>query len=161
MAALTVWRFQDPAHAQEALGVLQDLQKRNLVAVADAASITWAADAKAPRIRQAINTTATGAIGGAFWGFLLGMLFLMPALGAVIGAATGAVGGALTDIGINDDFIKEMRAKVVPGTSALVLLADASAPDKVSEAVAYLQPEFITSNLTREQELTLRDYFQN
>ena len=45
----------------------------------------------------------------AFWDALIGMIFLMPLAGAAIGAASGALGGALTDVGINDQFMKEGR----------------------------------------------------
>ncbi|HZJ10447.1 MAG TPA: DUF1269 domain-containing protein [Trueperaceae bacterium] len=101
-----------------------------------------------------------GALGGTFWGLLIGLIFLMPLLGAAIGAASGAIGGALTDIGINDDFIKKMRAKVTPGTSALLLLASTQAPDKVADALRHLGPELISTNLSEEQEARLRELFE-
>ena len=50
----------------------------------------------------------------------------MPLLGLAVGAAAGALGGSLADVGIDDDFIAAVKAKVTPGTSALfVLTSDA------------------------------------
>ena len=57
-----------------------------------------------------MNTTAAGAASGAFWGTLVGFLFLMPLVGTAIGAASGALGGKLTDVGINDQFMKDTAA---------------------------------------------------
>jgi Protein of unknown function (DUF1269) len=41
---------------------------------------------------------------------LIGLIFLMPLVGAAIGAASGAIGGALTDVGIDDKWMKETAA---------------------------------------------------
>lgn len=42
----------------------------------------------------------------------------MPLMGLVIGAAAGALGAAITDVGVNDNFMKEFGQKLTPGTSA-------------------------------------------
>ena len=59
------------------------------------------------KLNQLFNPTGAGALSGTFWGALIGMIFLIPLAGAAIGAASGALGGALTDVGINDQFMKE------------------------------------------------------
>lgn len=38
------------------------------------------------KLHQAVNLTASGAVGGSFWGMLIGFLFLNPLAGAAIGA---------------------------------------------------------------------------
>jgi uncharacterized membrane protein len=48
---------------------------------------------------------------------LIGMIFLMPLAGAAIGAASGAIAGALTDVGINDQFMKD-AARVLDTNNA-------------------------------------------
>ena len=45
--------------------------------------------------------------------------------------AAGAVGGALSDVGINDDFMKQLGEKLKPGSSALFVLVDSEITDKV------------------------------
>lgn len=160
MAALTAWRFDSDEQAGKALEELRGLTSQHLVNVGDAAVISWPREAKGPRVKQAVNTVGVGALGGTFWGMLIGLIFFMPLLGAAIGAASGAIGGALTDIGIDDKFIDEMRSKIQPGTSALLLLAGSQAPDKVADALRHLEPELITTNLTQAQEDKLRELFQ-
>ena len=53
------------------------------------------------------------------------------------------------------------RKQVVPGTSALFLLSQSGAPDRLIEEVkaAGLSPQLIESNLSREQEERLREAF--
>ena len=69
------------------------------------------------KLHQAVNLTAAGAVGGTFWGMLIGMLFLNPMLGAAVGAGSGALSGYLTDIGINNDFMKQIGKALQPGTA--------------------------------------------
>jgi uncharacterized membrane protein len=82
-----------------------------------------------------LNTTATGAVSGTFWGALIGLILLMPLVGAAIGAASGAIGGALTDVGINDRWIKDVAVAIQPGTAALFLLIRKVTADKVLEGI--------------------------
>ena len=56
-------------------------------------------------------------------GLLFGLLFFIPILGLAVGAATGAIAGSMSDVGIDDKFIKSVGASITPGTSALFLLA--------------------------------------
>ncbi|MEU4769737.1 DUF1269 domain-containing protein [Actinosynnema sp. NPDC023794] len=85
---------------------LEDLSKRRLVTVHDAATVRWEVGAKKPKTRQLNDLAGAGALGGAFWGLLFGLIFLLPLLGAAIGAAMGALSGSLADAGIDDDFIR-------------------------------------------------------
>lgn len=161
MATFTVWKFDSAEGAERTLGTLERLQKDLLIEVHDAAIVTWPEGKKKPRTRQLHNLAGAGALGGAFWGFLFGLIFLVPFLGMAVGAAAGAVAGSLTDVGIDDGFIKEVRAKVTPGTSALFLLTSGAVMDKVQEAFQGFegQAELIHTNLTSEQEEKLREAF--
>ena len=78
---------------------------------------------------------AAGALGGAFWGFLFGLLFFIPLFGMAIGAAMGALAGSMGDVGIDDQFINEVREKITPGTSALFLMTQNAVEDKLSDAL--------------------------
>ena len=59
----------------------------------------------------------------------------MPLAGAAIGAASGAIGGALTDVGINDKWMKDTAAAIQPGTAALFVLVRKVTGDKVLEGL--------------------------
>jgi drug/metabolite transporter (DMT)-like permease len=93
-------------------------------------------------------------------GFLFGLIFFMPFLGAAIGAGTGALSGSLADVGIDDDFIRQVREKVTPGTSALfALTSGATAPDRVIDELRQYDFEIISTNLPEEQEKQPREAF--
>jgi uncharacterized membrane protein len=63
-------------------------------------------------------------------------------------------------VGIDDDFIREVREKVTEGTSALfALTSEATAPDKVIDELKHYDFEIILSNLPEEQENKLREAF--
>lgn len=159
MATLTVLKFENPEGAEQVLDTLLNLQKQALIQVYDAAIVTWPADKKKPKTRQLHNLAGVGALGGAFWGMLFGLLFLVPFIGLAIGAGVGALAGMFTDVGIDDDFIKQAREKITPGTSALFLLSGNAVLDKVRDALRDYPFEIITTNLSQEQEAKLQEYF--
>lgn len=159
MTALTVWKFDNPTGAGEALTKLESLQKQQLAEIQDAAIVEWPQGKKKPKTRQANNLTGAGALGGAFWGMLFGLLFFIPFLGAAMGAAMGALAGHFSDYGIDDDFIKQVRSEVTEGTSALFLLTGAVTVDKVQAEMKGQIGTLIRSNLSEDQEAKLREEF--
>jgi uncharacterized membrane protein len=160
LATLSVLKFEDPYGADRVLITLEGLQARQMITLQDAAVVSWPEGNKKPKTRQLHSTAGLGAMSGAFWGFLFGLIFFVPFLGAAIGASTGALSGSLADVGIDDDFIKQVRDKVTPGTSALfALTSDATAPDKVVDELKAYDFEIISTNLPEEQEQKLRDAF--
>ena len=150
MATLSVWKFNDTSSAERTITVLQHLQQQELIKVFDAATVVWEEGKKKPKTRQLNNLTGAGALGGAFWGLLFGLLFFVPLLGMAVGAATGALTGSLSDVGIDDNFIKSVREQVTPGTSALFVMTSDAVQDKVLAAVkeAGLHAELVHTNLT-------------
>jgi uncharacterized membrane protein len=161
MATLTVWKFDTVDGADNALSKLQDLERQELIEVVDGAVVTYPVGAKKPKTRQLHHPAGAFALGGAFWGMLFGLIFFVPLLGLAIGAGMGALMGAMTDVGINDDFIKQARAKITPGSSALFLYTGKVVTDRVLEQFKALpgHPELMQSNLSTEQEAKLREAF--
>src|ERR1043165_4368337 len=111
----------DPQTAQTVLGKLFEMQKGELIKLEDAVVVERREDGKV-KLRQTNSTTAIGATGGVLWGGLIGLLFFAPLLGMAVGAAAGAAGGAMTDTGIDDNFMKQLGAELQPGGAALVVL---------------------------------------
>lgn len=161
MATLTAWKFDSVNGADRALAVLKSLESQQIVSIQDGAIVRWDVGKKKPKTEQLIHLKRAGALSGAFWGMLFGLLFFIPFLGLAIGAAAGAITASFADYGIDDDFIKRVQATVTPGTSALFLLGDVTARDRVIASLkdAGLSPELIASNLSSEQEAALRDAF--
>ena len=155
MATLSVLKFNDPDGADRVLIALQGMQERSLITLEDAAVVTWPQGKRKPKSREL--QSGAGAGWGAFWGFLIGMIFFVPWLGAAVGAG---MGGSMKDVGIDDDFIKEVREKVTEGTSALFALTSGNtAPDKVVAELRAYDFEIISTNLPEEQEKQLREAF--
>jgi uncharacterized membrane protein len=159
MATLTAWKFSSPYGADDALATLEKLQGEALIQVQDAAVVSWESGRNKPKTREMHPTKRAGALGGGFWGLLFGLIFFVPILGLAIGAATGALFGSLADVGISDKFIDSVRQKVTPGTSALFLLSSDAVIDRVAAEFKDTQAELISTNLSAEQESTLRDAF--
>ena len=159
MSALTVWKFNTPTGAGEALAKLESLQKQQLVEIQDAAVVEWKQGKKKPKTRQAASLAGAGALGGAFWGMLFGLLFFVPFFGMAMGAAMGALAGHFSDYGIDDDFIKSVRSEVTEGTSALFLLTGKATVDKLEDELKGQMGALIRSNLTKEQETALNEAF--
>ena len=153
-------KFNDLNGADRVLLALQGLQERQMITLEDAAVVSWPLGSKKPTTRQLHSTAGSGATWGAFWGFLFGLIFFVPFLGAAMSAAGGALGGSLNDVGMDDDFIKQVREKVTPGTSALfALTSGATAPDRVIDELTQYDFEIISTNLPEEQEKQLREAF--
>lgn len=155
MAALTVWKFEDPMGAQEALNKLVELSKQHLIEINDAAIVSWAEGKKKPKTHNYGSMTGRSALSGAFWGMLFGLIFFVPFFGMAVGAVTGALTGKFVDYGIDDSFIEEVRKQVTEGTSALFLLTSGAVQDRVAAAFQGVSAELIQSNLTNEQEAQL------
>lgn len=156
MSDLIVIGYDDEFKADEVLLKLARLQREYLIDLEDAAVVIRGKDGKV-RIKQAQNLTAAGAIGGGFWGMLLGVLFLHPLTGVIAGMAAGALSGALTDIGIPDDFIKDLGGHLEPGTSALFTLVRKSTPDKVLDEMKPYGGKVLRTSLSYDDEVALQE----
>ncbi|HRI56380.1 MAG: DUF1269 domain-containing protein [Anaerolinea sp.] len=158
MSDLLVFAFDNPDGANEMIGTIQSLQKQQLIQLADAAIVVRKPDGKA-KVKQLNSLVGAGALGGAFWGMLIGLLFFMPWLGLAIGAISGAIAGKFSDVGIDDNFIKEVGATIEPNHSALFLMVASMTEDKVLEALAAHKATLLRTNLSAEDEAKLRETF--
>lgn len=160
MSSLVVVGFKDQHKAEEVRLALAKIQVEQLITLDDAVVVTKNEKGKV-KLNQAVDLTASGAASGSFWGLLVGLLFLNPLLGVVVGTASGALSGALADIGINDDFMRELAKNFEPGSSALFLLVRQATPDKVLER---LQPyladaRILQTSLSKDDEASLQAAF--
>jgi uncharacterized membrane protein len=155
MSTLVVIGYKDPYQAEEVRLKLWKLQKDYLIDLEDAVVATKDQAGKI-KLHQPVNLTATGAVSGSFWGSLIGLIFLNPLLGMAMGAAAGAVSGALTDVGINDKFMKDLAATMQPGSSALFVLARKATPDKVLEEIKGTGGTILQTSLSHEDEAKLQ-----
>ena len=159
MTTLTVLKFDTANGAENALEVIEDLSKKQLINLHDAAIVTWPEGKKKPKTKHLSDLTGAGALSGAFWGLLFGLIFFIPIFGMVVGAAMGALGGSMAHVGISEDFIKSVRSKVTEGTSALFLMTSDAVEDRVADAMKQFKFEIIATNLSTEEEEKLHETF--
>jgi uncharacterized membrane protein len=155
MPTLVAIEYNDPHKALEVRLTLAKLQKEYLIDMEDAVVAVKNEDGKI-KLHQAVNLTAAGAVSGGFWGSLVGLLFLNPLLGAAVGASAGAVSGALTDVGIEDDFMKKLSEGLQPNTSVLFVLVRKVTPDKVVEEIKQYGGTVLQTSLSHEDEAKLQ-----
>jgi uncharacterized membrane protein len=156
MSTLIAVAYEDPFKAEEVRLKLQRMQKAYLIDLDDAVVATKNAKGKI-KLDQYHNLTALGALSGGFWGMLIGLLFLNPLFGLAVGAAAGAVSGALRDVGINDQFMKDLADTMKPNTSALFVLVRKMTPDRVLEELKGTGGRILQTSLSHEESDRLQD----
>ncbi len=157
MSDLIVVSFDTEATAFEMRAELVKLQKEYLLEMEDVVVVTRALDDKV-QLHQSANLTALGAASGGFWGLLIGMIFFNPLIGVALGAGAGALSASMTDVGINDDFMRELGQRLKPGTAAVFVLARKFNTPKVVERLGEFRAKghILQTSLSHDDEATLR-----
>jgi len=155
MSTLAVIGYDDQFKAEEVRLTLMKMQKDYLIDLEDA--VVAVKDEKGKvRLHQAVTVTAAGAVSGGFWGTLIGLIFLNPLLGMAVGATAGAVSGALTDVGINDKFMKDLAGTMKPSSSTLFVLVRKATPDRVLDELKGTGGTVLKTSLSHEDEAKLQ-----
>ncbi|MER5348755.1 DUF1269 domain-containing protein [Kitasatospora sp. NPDC002551] len=155
MSNLFAIAYPDLATAQAVRNEAVGLQKQMLIELEDAVVVERREDGKI-KLHQQVSTTGAGAASGALWGGVIGLLFFMPFVGAAVGGAAGAAVGATTDIGVDDDFMRQVGEHLRPGTAAVFLLVRTATADKVVPALARHGGQIIQTSLSAEAEADLK-----
>ncbi len=156
MSNLVVIGYDDQFKAEEVRLMLLKMQKEYLIDLEDAV-VAVKDDKGKVKLHQAVNLTAAGAATGGFWGALIGLIFLNPLLGLALGATAGAASGALTDVGIDDKFMKELAKAIHPGSSVLFILVRRATPDKVLEELKGTGGKVLKTSLSHDDEAKLQE----
>ena len=155
MSTLVVVNYNDPFKAEEVRLNLRKLQREKLLDVEDA--VVAVKDQKGKvKLHQAVNLTEPNAFSGGFWGTLIGLIFLSPVLGFAIGVSVGASSDALTEVGIDDHFMKELAATMIPRSSTLFVLVRKVTPDELLEELKGTGGRVLKTSLTHEDEAKLQ-----
>jgi uncharacterized membrane protein len=155
MSNLYAIAYPDADTAMRARQELIDATREHLLRLDDAVVVVHGDDGKI-KLHQAMSTAGAGAAGGALWGGLIGLLFLAPLVGMAVGAASGAAAGKVSDVGVDDKFMKRLGEHLTPGAAALVVLGESDAGDKVLERMRPYGGEIIQTSLSNEDEERLR-----
>ena len=155
MSDLIVLTFAGEAQALAARDRLIKLQQQQVISLEDAAVVVCRADGHV-KVRQITNLSGAGALGGAFWGALIGFLLSMPWLGLAVGAATGALAGKFSDMGVDDQFIKEIGDRLAPGQAALFLYVDKMPFKRLQDELTGFEVDLLQTSFSVDQENKLR-----
>ena len=156
MSNLIAVAYDDVDTARNTLRTLNELSVEHAITLDDAVIAERRPDGKI-KLHQTAKPGAVGAAGGALWGGLIGLLFLVPFLGAAVGAAAGGAAGAMTDVGVDDEFMKRLGEDLQPGSAAVIVLVRESTPDKVLPRISPYGGRVIHSSLSDEAEARLRE----
>jgi len=155
MSNLVAIAYPDRETAEQVRRTLLEMQKEHIIEIDDMVVVTRSEGGKV-KLHQSTSLAGAGAAGGALWGGLIGLLFLAPLVGMAVGAAAGAAGGALSDVGVDDNFMKELGTKLGEGGAAVIVLVRKSTPDKVLPRVKEYGGHVLQTSLSEEQEDSLR-----
>lgn len=161
MSDLIIVAFPDEATAFAAAEALVLLQKQYLIEMEDVVVVTRDAEGKVV-LNQSVNLTTGAAIGGGLWGTLIGLLFLNPVVGAAVGAGAGALVGKFSDIGIDDNFLRDVGASLDKGGAAVGMLIRKITTDKVMERLEPFREKgrVIHTSLSHEAEAGLKKFLE-
>ena len=155
MSNLIAIGYPDVQTAEQVRTTLVQLQTEKLIELEDMV-IVHHDDKGKVKLHQAASMGAAGAADGALWGGLIGLLFLAPLLGVAVGAATGGLVGSGTDIGVDDNFMKDLGAKRQEGGAAVIVLVRRSTPDKVLPRIQEYGGQVLQTSLSAEAEEDLK-----
>jgi uncharacterized membrane protein len=157
MADLIAVIFPSEEKAEEVRQKILAMTKDYLIDIGDAVIATKTESGNV-KLNQLFSTTAAGAAGGSFWGLLIGVLFLNPLVGVAAGAGAGALAGALTDVGVNDKFMKGLAAdRIDAGQAVLFVLVKKVTGDKVLAQLQGVGGEILQTSLDETRENRLRE----
>jgi uncharacterized membrane protein len=150
MSNLVVVGFDEPQKAEEVRLKLQQLQAEYLLDLADVVVARKDEMGKVKLHHHAGDMIARDVVYPGFCGSIVSLILL--------NATTGAGSGALNDIGINDRFMKELIAALIPSSSALFVLTRSPSPnrEKLLEEVKGLGGKILMTSLSHEDEARLQ-----
>lgn len=124
MSDLVVTVFNDEFKAEQVRLDLRKKQAEHLADLEDAVVLVRTREGKV-KFHHMSHSTVGGALSGGVLGSLLGVLLMNPVfavLGLAAGVVVGGISGAMSHVGIDEDFMKDLAEHLKPGTSALCIL---------------------------------------
>jgi uncharacterized membrane protein len=160
MSYISVWVYDDPYRANEARAAVLRLAGEGYLHLDETAVAIKDADEKV-RVYQDVDVTAQRRNQGHWLGIGAALLTGVQPL-ILLGTAAGAVVGKLTDHGITKDFMKEVDAALLPGTSALFVLGQREGDLNILDPVIKAQMDrfggkLLRSNLPPDVEKLLKE----
>jgi uncharacterized membrane protein len=149
MSNLVVIAFDQPHKAEEVRLKLAHLQSHYLLDLWEVVVATKDERGKV-KLHHAGGQTARETLSLSFCGSLANLILL--------NATAGVSSGALSDIGIDDQFMKELTATLIPSSSALFVLTRTPTPDReqLLQEVKGLGGKILMTSLSHEDAARLQ-----
>ena len=162
MSQLIVFTYDNQEKAATVLQSVAELSKQHLIEVEDAAVIVKDANGKV-KVQQTLESMvkSSNVASGGFWGLLIGLIFGGPIFMALLGMGLSALFGRKLDVGIDNQFIKNVGNDMKPGDSALFLLSNEITVDKVADALREHGGTLYHTSLSKEAEEQLAKALEN
>ena len=154
---LTVIVFDDELKAEEARLRLLKLQREGFIELEDAVVVVKESDGTL-RYHQMHRMARKGGLAGSITGLIIGSILFSPLIGAVFGAVSGAVSASLTDVGVDDQFMKDLSQTFEPGCSALFTLVRKANPERVGKAFLGFGGKVLVNSVSKEREALLQEF---
>jgi uncharacterized membrane protein len=151
LSDLLVIEFPSEEKAEGVREMLLAMHKEYLIELGDAVVAVKDANGRL-KLNQLFQPVSPGALSGIFWGSLIGLIFLVP----LAGAASGAISGRVTDLGINDDFMRQASRTLQSGNPAVFLLIRKMTTDKVLAALRGVGGTILRSSFDETKEDALQ-----
>ena len=157
MSTLIAITYDDQASGAQAFNALGDLQKQQVLQLEDAAYVVKDEKGKV-KVTQTLEKKYKGTVTvwGFFWGFLIGLIFGGPLFWGLFTALLSRLFSRGTDLGIDNDFIKNVGNSLEPGGSGIFMLVIEATADKVLPELQKYGGHVNQTSLSNEDEEKLR-----
>lgn len=155
MPNLIVMTFDNSDEASQVREAIRQAEGRGQISLDDSAVVVKDESGKIHIKNQLDRGVKVGAVAGGVIGLLLGSLFF-PLAGLLTGVAGGAAVGALTDLGIQKSFVKEVAESLGPGNSALFIIVRQADPEAAMATLRPYKGEIYHTSLSPDLEERLR-----
>ena len=145
--------YDDMERANQVRGEIEFLGwNKNYLALDDVAVVIRHPDGSFMFNREKFPA-ASNVLGCSAVGFLAGLVLGAPLTGATIGAMVGGAGSAAVSasVGIDDDFVTEVKGLMKPGTSAIFVLDDEGDMDVILHRIRGLGGTVLKTNVDLER----------
>jgi uncharacterized membrane protein len=144
--------YDDLDGANEAMEFVKGLQKQHVLKILNAAVVVKDEDGNISLEEKGDVDAKHGRLFGAVTGGLIGLVGgpVGVVVGALAGAGVGGLAAKWIDMGFSDQFLNELKERLEPGSSALIILVEDKWVVKASESLSDTEGLMFQQTLTDE-----------
>jgi uncharacterized membrane protein len=156
VAHLIVIAYESEERAKDALAEAFQLVREGVIELESASVVRRREDGTLQLAETGDVSNRLATFGGALGGLVVGVALAVPLIGTALGAAAGLAAAKRSDLGISDDFQREIGEKLAPGRAAVVLLGETKDREAARREARRLGGELLATDLAPDGEERLR-----